>query len=300
MIPSHGVAYSVMLLASVAELAPRRSRDDWIRAARLHGSHLAAATNLENPATELLDCNLATLGHSVEISPQLADLLHEPQTSLLRDIAQLILIASPPVWLLLAVSEHGVDREFIPDNQLNALLWLEPSLDEMLQLAWRQITSSADLDRAKQIGNAGELFVVASLRHAGLSVSHVAKFSDAFGYDIEVRNPFPQKIEVKAAGPRTMGEFFLSRNEFTACRKHPDEWRLVQVVFTSAAFITKQLDISHVACVNEIDAAAIISLIPPDTEHFSWQESARIRAPDEPWQPWQLPFDPDFTIPGFA
>ena len=97
-----------------------------------------------------------------------------------------------------------------------------------------------------------------------------------------------------------MGEFFLSSNEFTACQKHPDEWRLVQVVFTSAAFITKQLDISHVACVNEMDAVAIISLIPPDTEHFSWQESARLRTPDEPWQPWQLPFDPDFTIPGFA
>jgi hypothetical protein len=289
-----------MLLASVAELAPRRSTDDWIRAARLHGSHLAASTDLANPATKLLDCNLATLGHSVEISPQLAYLLDEPQASILRNIAQLILIASPPVWLPLAVSEHRVDRELIPDNQLSALLWLEPSLDEMLQLAWRQNTSPTALDRAKQIGDAAELFVLASLRHVGWSASHVAKFSDSFGYDIEVRHPFLQKIEVKAAGPKTIGEFFLSRNEFRACREHLDEWRLVQVTFTSAAFIAKQLDISHVACVNEINAAAIMSIVPPDTDYFSWQESAKLRTPNEPWQSWKLPLDPDFTIPGFA
>jgi hypothetical protein len=300
LLPSHGIAYSVLLLASAAQLAPRLTIDEWVQAARYHGSHLAAATNLANPASDLLDCNLATLGHSIEVSPRLIGLLDAPSTSVLRDIAQLIFIASPPVWLPLVVSEHGVDRELIPEKHLHSLLWLEPLLDEMLQLAWRQASSSTILDQAKQIGDAGELFVLASLRNAGWSASHVAKLSDAFGYDIEVYRPYPQKIEVKAAGPNTDGGFHLSRNEFTTCLAHRNEWRLVQVTFNSAAFITKQLNISHVACVKEIDAWAIIPLVPPDTEHFSWQESAKLRPPAGSWRSWCLPLDRSLTIPGFA
>jgi hypothetical protein len=275
--------------------------DDWIQTATLYGGHLAAATDLSTPAHQLVDCGLAKDGIWIEVAPQLAAaVVEQKRGSALREIAQLLLLASPPVWLRFAVSEAGVAREYIPENDLRALGWLEPELDNMLMLAYERLSSAESTNRAKEIGDAGELFVLAALRYAGALATHVAQFSDAFGYDIEVSKPGRQRIEVKAAGPKTAGQFYLTRNEFMSCGRYGKEWRVVQVVFNSAAFIAPELNPSHVAGIYALESEALLSIVPPDTEHFSWQESAKVRPPEESWLQADLVLDPDFKVPGFA
>jgi hypothetical protein len=289
-----------MLLTHVAVVAPRESVDDWIQAATMYGGHLAAATDLSTPARQLVDCGLAKDGVWIEVAPQLTALVEHERGLALREIAQLLLLASPPVWLLFAVSDAGVAREYIPESDLKALRWLEPDLDSMLTRAYEQLSSAESASHAKEIGDAGELFVLAALRYAGARATHVAQFSDAFGYDIDVNKPDRQRLEVKAAGPKTAGQFHLTRNEFMACERHGKEWRIVQVVFNSAAFIARELNVSHVTGIYALESATILSIVPPDTEHFIWQESAKIRPSEESWRQAGLVLDPNFKIPGFA
>lgn len=289
-----------MLLAHAAIVAPRRSMVEWIQAAASHGGHLAAATDLSTPARQLVDCGLAKEGAWIEVAPQLSALVEQERGPALKDIAQLLLLASPPLWLRFAVSETGLSKEYIPESDLRALNWLEPDLDGMLMLAHGQLSSVESISRAKQIGDAGELFVLAAFRYAGAHAIHVAQFSDAFGYDIDVRKPSRQRIEVKAAGPKTAGCFHLTRNEFMACRRYGKEWRVIQVVFNSAAFIGPELKSSHVAGIYALESESIQSIVPSDTEHFSWQESAKVRPPKNSWQETGLVLDPKFKIPGFA
>lgn len=289
-----------MLLAHAAIVAPRRSIVEWVHAAASHGGHLAAATDLSTPARQLVDCGLAKEVTWIEVAPQLSALVEQERGPALKDIAQLLLLASPPVWLPFAVSAAGVAREYIPESDLRALNWLEPDLDGMLMLAYGQLPSAEGMSHAKQIGDAGELFVLSAFRYAGAHATHVAQFSDAFGYDIDVRKPGRQRIEVKAAGPKTAGCFHLTRNEFMACRRYGEEWRVMQVVFNSAAFIAAELKPSHVAGIYALESKSIQSIVPPDTEHFSWQESAKVAPPKDSWQETGLVLDPNFKIPGFA
>jgi hypothetical protein len=289
-----------MLLAHAAFVAPRRTMSGWIQAAMSHGGHLAAALDLSTTARQLVDCGLAKEGPWIEIAPQLSALVANEQAPALRDVAQLLLMSSPPPWVRLVVSETGVAREYIPKEDLASLGWLEPDLDRMLKLSYAQLSAAETASQKKAIGDAGELFVLASLRYAGARATHVAQFSDAFGYDIEVSAPSRGRIEVKAAGPKTAGQFYLTRNEFSACKHHGSGWRLVQVVFNSSAFIAKELDCSHVARIRALTAESLLSIVPSDTECFSWQESARIRPDQESWIQADLTLDPAFKIPGFA
>jgi hypothetical protein len=289
-----------LLLAYAAFIAPRKTMDSWIVAAAAHGGHLAAALDLSTPACQLIDCGLAREGAWIEIAPELTALVSFGREPTLSEVAQLLLMTSPPVWLRLAVSEAGVAREYIPKDDLASLSWLEPDLDRMLQLSYQQSLPYDDGSDAKAIGDAGELFVLAALRHAGARATHVAQFSDAFGYDIEVSVPDRQRIEVKTASPKTAGQFFLTRNEFMSCKLHRSEWRLIQVVFSSAAFIAEELNRSHVTGFYTLASVSLLSIIPPDTEYFIWQESAKLRPGKDAWVRAHLPLDPDFRIPGFA
>jgi hypothetical protein len=289
-----------MLLAYTAIVGPRTTMVSWVQAAEGHGGHLAASTDLSRSARELINCGLAKQGAWIEISPQLNALVMHGQTTVLREVAQLLFVVTPPMWLSLAVSETGVAREYIPRDDLKALSWLEPDLDRMLRLAYEQLPSSEITSYAKEIGDAGELFVLAALRYAGARATHVAQFSDAFGYDIEVSEPSRLRIEVKAAGPKTAGQFYLTRNEFGACKQFQHEWRLLQVVFKSAAFIAPEIDCTHIAGIYELDPDSIISVVPPDSEHFIWQESAKIRPVSTSWHDAGLTLDLAFKVQGFA
>ena len=62
MLPNHGVAYAVFLLARSARVKPRYDLVQWIGAARASGSYLATATDLDAPARFLLDVGLIERG----------------------------------------------------------------------------------------------------------------------------------------------------------------------------------------------------------------------------------------------
>lgn len=296
MLPRHGVTYSVFLLTYAATVAPRRSLQEWTQAARLHGSFLSEATDLRTPAEQLLDCGLAKLGSWVEVAPQLSSMIDQDSSSALRDIAQLLLLASPPSWLTFAVSEAGVAREYIPASDLISLRWLEPHLDDMLMLAQAEQSSPNVSIIREQIGRVGELFVLAGLRHGGATATHVSLFSDSFGYDIEVSRPDRLRLEVKSAGPQTVGQFHLTRNEFAASKRYGREWLLVQIVFSSAAFVTQELNAMHVESIKTIESYTLETFIPVDTPYFSWETSARLTVPAELWTPAGIELDPDFKV----
>lgn len=294
MLPKHGVAHGVFLLAYAATIAPRRDLQEWMQAARLHGSVLSEATDLITPAGQLVDCGLVKLDNWVEVSPQLSSRVDQDRPAALRDIAQLLLLASPPSWLTFAVGESGVAREYIPASDLMSLGWLEPDLDDMLMLAYEQQCSSSATMISEDIGRVGELFVLAALRYGGATATHVSLFTDSVGYDIEVSRPARLRLEVKAAGPKTAGRFHLTRNELAASRRHGREWLLVQIVFNSAAFLTPELNATHVEGMKVIDSEVIEPIILPDTPYFSWETSARLTVPADMWTQADFKLDPNF------
>jgi len=298
--PRHGVCYGALLLSHVAMVSRRTGVDDWVHAARQHGSLLAAAIDLNTPAELLLAGGFASLVKGfVEVSPRLGAIVSGDQTLALRSVAVVLLSAQPPVWLRLAVREGEVCREYIPAKDLVALSWLGSDLDVVLVEACMLIDEDHRSDLSKEIGDAAEEFVLAALMHMGMRALHVARVSDRYGYDIEVHAAEPRRLEVKAAGPRTVERFFLSRHEFETSLRWSDSWSVVQVIFAESAFVADRLTAAHVRAIRELPAAAVRSLIPPDTSTFRWQEAALLTPPAGAWTPSELVLDPGFARPGF-
>lgn len=300
LLPRHGFVFGVFLLARAARIRPRRGIAEWVEAARSPRSFLAAEVDLTRPVEALLRLRLAwSTDDGIAVDPRLLRFSDSADRATMEGVARLLLASDPPLWLTIAVTTSEVAREYIPDEDLTALRWLEPRLDDVLRGARADLAEAAHEPLRKAIGDAAELFVLAALRRTGAQVLHVARISDRYGYDIEVREPVVRRIEVKAAGATTRGTFHLTRNEFDKSRLHTDEWRLLQVVFTGSALIADRLDSSHVAGVFELTHDALSSLVPPDSPTFAWNESALITAPPEAWRPAQLEIDPTFTAPGF-
>ncbi|WP_330349510.1 DUF3883 domain-containing protein [Streptomyces sp. NBC_00582] len=86
--------------------------------------------------------------------------------------------------------------------------------------------------RRREIGAAGERAIVRLVEQGGsLRVTHVAAWSDAYGYDVEVESTqgAVSHIEVKATTDPTRLRFHLTRHEFEVMRRDPD-WVLVTVL----------------------------------------------------------------------
>ncbi|WP_328708675.1 protein NO VEIN domain-containing protein [Microbispora hainanensis] len=269
-------------------------------AARAHGSYLASAIDLKTSARTLAASGLVSLTDPILLSPQLAGIADLGATVTLPDVARVLLTAAPPPWLRLAVSAGSVLREYIPTEDLKALLWLEPELDEILLDAHAQLKQLDQAEIRERIGDAAELVVLAALRQAGHKPVRVSRISDLYGYDIEVRGSAIDRIEVKAAGPTTRGSFHLTRNEYVKSLQHGMQWRLIQVVFNSAAFVVEELHASHVEAVYQLVPGTLQKVVPPDTPHFAWQGSALLSLPDTAWCSPGLTLDPDFKIPGIG
>ncbi|WP_157195431.1 protein NO VEIN domain-containing protein [Nocardia tenerifensis] len=287
-------------MTHVALMTARRNVDEWVDAARIHGLQHASQTEMHTYAQHLIDCGLATLDAHIQISPRLIAAARFPDGRAMKHIAQVLLRARPPFWLYLAVNGRHVQRELIPTDDLKALQWLEPRLDQILVRSAADVNAEADDKVAKFLGEAAELLLVAALEYEGRQPVHVAKLSDAHGYDIEVPGRDVDCIEVKAASSASSEEFHITRNEFETAVYCTSRWRLVQVVFDNAALLADKIGVNHIESIRELGHEALQQLIPADTESFRWEKSARISVPLNAWRDSEILPDPDFIIPGLA
>ncbi|MBF6397908.1 DUF3883 domain-containing protein [Nocardia cyriacigeorgica] len=289
------------MLARVAKIAPRHTVDDWIRAARAHGSHLTSAVDLQGYAHALLSHGLAHLDKSgIQPSGRLAAAVELAESRGLYEIAHILLATRPPLWLYLAVQDGRVVRDYIPASDLNALLWLEPRLDDILRIANHEADPRPMETMAKAIGDTAEMLVMAALRNAGKDAIHVAQISDSYGYDIYTPGDTVECLEVKAASSRTAHQFHLSRNEFDTCLRNRHRWRLVQLVFDNAIFMSDQIGARHVTAIRELTPETLHRIVPADTDQFVWEQSALVRVPDEVWRDSDLVLDPNYYTPGLC
>lgn len=299
MLPKHGFAYGVFLLARAARIKRRRSVAEWVDAARAPDSYLSTVTDLRSPAETLIQLGLAQSdAGGITLTSSLLELSDMADRATLRGVVRLLLATRPPQWLRFAVTSAGVAREYIPSLDLAALEWLEPDLDDVLLDVHADVGTVDRTPLRKAIGDAAELLVFAALDRAGAQPVHVARLSDSYGYDIETRKPV-SRIEVKAAGATTRGSFHISRNEFDKSQRYGVEWHLVQVVFSSAALVADTVDSSHVEGVFELSSDALAATVPADSPGFMWTESAYVTPPQTSWCTAKLTLDPDFTTPGF-
>ena len=282
MLPSQGRCIAVFLLARVARLKVRQNVEEWVESARSASSFMAASVNLQQPAQALISCGLVSTGQGIQLGSALAPFTSAADRVTLFGIARLLLLASPPLWLNLAV-DNQVKREYIPSWDLQELSWLDPDLDALLLEVRTALGDSSQDDLRRELGSAAELLIMSALNAAGVDALHVARISDAFGYDIECHSPSIDRIEVKAAGENTRGTFHLTRNEFDKSREYPNQWRLLQVVFMNRAFVQRRLDASNVLGIFQLRTGALGKVIPADTEAFRWTASAEVRPSPDEW-----------------
>lgn len=260
---------------------------------------MAHALDLDRIASGLIQLGLVSLRDQVVLDDALAELSDQADRSTLMAIARILFLHAPPFWMTLAVSNGRVSREYIPTGDLEDLQWIEPELDQFLIDIYSSVPTRKQDAFAKRLGDAAELFVVAGLKKAGANPVHVAKLSDAYGYDIECLAEHTDRIEVKAASGNTLGCFHLSRNEFDKSAFYAKEWRLVQVVFSNRAFVADQLDASHIDEIRELRFGALQKLVVPDTPAFRWTESAVITPSQDAWHSARIELDPAFVTNGF-
>lgn len=291
----------MFLLCHCARLGVRRNRSDWAEAARARPTFMAGALDFDQIAQNMLELGLAISNpDQIIVEPALAELSKQADKTTLIAIARILLVRNPPFWLKLVVRAQQVFRQYIPQDDLEDLLWIDPDLDQfLLSVSWLSGERKNDDAFSARLGEAAELFVFAALKKSGLAPIHVAKFSDAYGYDIEYRAGHIGRIEVKAASRNTQGGFHISRNEFDKSKLHGKEWRLIQLTFTNHAFVDDQLDASHIESIHELTSGVLQELVPADTDAFRWTESAFITAPSDAWRPADIVLDTDFRCKGF-
>lgn len=298
MLPTHGAATGVFLLANAARYRDHETVDAWVATARDRSSFMAGAVDLEACAQDVLRLGLVDPSGSVALHPALARLWERADRTTLVEISSLLLKLDPPPWLQSVVHEGAVSREYVPADDLRALAWLDPLLDQLLIDAAEALGQSHLDPLRAALGRAGELVVMAAAAKAGLTPVHVADLSDAYGYDIELGREPVHRIEVKATTEAKAGTFHLSRNEFEKCIRYGQEWRLVQVTFDSSIFVAEAISAAQVTAINELTCQELAGRVPADTPSFRWTESAVITAPTNAWSASSLEVPPALQLPG--
>ncbi|CAN7410193.1 DUF3883 domain-containing protein [Pseudarthrobacter oxydans] len=297
MLPTHGAASGVFLLANAARYRIHQDAKAWTGAARSRSSFMAGAVDIDGCAQAILRLGLATISDMVRLDHALLGLSERADRPTLTAISALLLRLDPPPWMPLAVRDGVVFREYIPSEDLRDLEWLEPYLDQLLVEAAESLARQHVDSLREALGRAGELVVLAAATQAGAFALHVADVSDAYGYDIEVQTSFKQRLEVKSTTNATEGTFHLSRNEFNRCRQYGPEWRLIQVTFDSSIFTDDSISASHVLAISELEGSKLLGLVPPDTAAFRWTESAVIQPPPDYWLPYGFQTPANLRLP---
>jgi hypothetical protein len=162
------------------------------------------------------------------------------------------------------------DTESLPEDLIDAAMAVEVALDKTFAVV-RDLWTKVDDEHRKLIGAVGEEALVRILESAeALNVRHVAKESDAYGYDIEASAGGERfHLEVKSTTRRNRIRFYLSRNEFETMRRDPD-WTLV---------VVRLDDQRNIATVATVDNQWISSTAPADRDAATRWESSRFDVP---------------------
>ena len=299
MLPNRGKCHGVFILAHAAKLVAPTDIQQWIDAAKQRPSFLAGALNFEKIAGEMFTNGLVKMKDRIILDRSLSSLINKADQWTLVQIARIILRSTAPVWLSLAVQNGQVLREYIPERELSNLDWLGDDLDKILLEVAEESLKVEDDERRKLIGDAAEFLIYQSLSLIFENVRHVSKISDSFGYDIELVKNNVDRIEVKGTSVSHPGRFYISRNEYQKSLKFNCEWRVIQVLFNTSAYIADYIDISHVADVRYLSSEFLNKFIPSDSDNFCWAESAIITIPWDNWQPLDFPLDKNFKTRGF-
>ena len=296
-LPSQGRCHAAFLLAYSARLKPPDTRETWIRTALERATIMAAATDIPGTAEILLAADLAWVEHSVVVDRRLLRVSERADYRSLAAIARLLLSRFPPSWIVSAVVDGEFLPEYVPDDDLQRLSWLGPDLAPIVLSVHDAITSAADDDLRKQIGNAGELAVISALERIGVAPNHVALVSDAYGYDIEHGSSQDlHRLEVKACVERTADRVIVTRNECEKAALYSSSWRLVQVCFASGVVVNGCATCADVLGIRELSAESLLSLAPAATNTFRWLNSAEFRPPQELWSESDLRVAADFRV----
>jgi hypothetical protein len=297
LIPSRGLCHAVFLLNRAAHLRENHSENEWVERARRQSTIMASALNLERVAQTLVKVGLVRTAQCISPVPELDELWIDANSATFLAIARVLLEKCPPPWLEAAVSAHGLLLEYIPTTDLNAMRWLGEHLEDLLIEAGRKLQATTEDEFARRLGNAAELVVLRAKEREGGQTIHVARISDSFGYDIEHRvSSDTTRIEVKGAVESSSYGFFITRNEVVQARRYATEWVLMQVIFRSAIALRDELKFDDIIGVRTLTSDQVCSLVPPDTPHFSWTASARVRPPVDFWSPHALDLSETVSI----
>jgi hypothetical protein len=177
------------------------------------------------------------------------------------------LIHDRPLWINL-IDQDTADEGDFPSDLMGAAMAL--GLDEQHVLAAvRSVTGRFDDEARRKLGALGEVELVELLMTVTSGeVRHVARLSDAFGYDIEwARGERMLRLEVKTTSRGGELVFYLSRNEYEVARREPD-WRLL-VLFAPRG--------ESVEAIVTVDRSWILANGPSDSLGGAVWESARFR-----------------------
>jgi hypothetical protein len=205
-------------------------------------------------------------------------------------LLEAVIIGGTPSWLrdadvLIQNVAEIPDDAFVAANALG----VSPSNTlACIRRAWGRV----DTELRQRIGDQGEREVLSRLDTVpGVTIDHVASWSDAHGYDIAVASAQGRcHLEVKATTRANRLTFHLSRNEYETMKTDPD-WQLVIVVLDHAL----RLSLIFSVMKKWLDSCA-----PIDTAIAARWDSARFEAPPaicEPGVPMLAPFLSDQTSP---
>jgi hypothetical protein len=123
----------------------------------------------------------------------------------------------------------------MPDVAVSGRVVVGPSTCIELDSVWNEHPPSSRTNwedvnrRRKAIGDLAEVFSLQLERSAGVgrvqNVLWVSRDDDTLGYDIEVRNGIPRRIEVKGSSGTDV-QFFLSANEFRVAHQYASAYEI--------------------------------------------------------------------------
>lgn len=299
MLPNKGNCHSVFLLSRTLRLQKQNSLHAWLSTARSQVTLMASALDLERVAKDLLHSGLAEIADEVLIDNRLFELSYHADHETFVNIARILFETYPPNWLLSAVSNNRVAFEYIPSTDLESLDWIGDQLEELISGNALPKIFQQDDELRRRLGSIGEQVVIASKRHVGAHVVHVAKISDSFGYDVESRvidQAAIERIEVKAALESTNHRFFISKNECEKARFYSNQWQLVQITFAASVLWKKEIFREDVLISRHLSSAKVTNLTNLDSESFRWLISAEVTPSVDDWNEYFLPLPENFSI----